>query len=90
MWQDIFDLCNRFGYDDACRKLKSLRPSWKPSEEQPEADLDFSMFAKEIDAVYNLPKEITENTKENPLNWEYAIARHFYELGLNARKEGEK
>lgn len=34
IWQDIFELCNRFGYDDACRKLKSLRPSWKPSKEQ--------------------------------------------------------
>lgn len=55
--------------------------------EQLEVDLDFQVFAKEMDAVFNLPKEVTENTEENPLNWEYAIARHFYELGLNARKE---
>ena len=54
---------------------------------QPEVDLDFRVFGKEMDAVFNLPKEVTENTEENPLNWEYAIARHFYELGLNARKE---
>lgn len=55
--------------------------------EQMEVDLDFQVFAKEMDAVFNLPIEETENTEENPLNWEYAIARHFYELGLNARKE---
>ena len=35
IWKDIFDLCNRFGYDDACRLLKSIsRKSWKPSEAQ--------------------------------------------------------
>lgn len=38
IWKDIFDLCNRFGYDDACRLLKSIsRRSWKPSEEQMDA-----------------------------------------------------
>ena len=26
IWQDIFELCNRFGYDDACRLLKTIRP----------------------------------------------------------------
>ena len=56
-------------------------------QEQPEVDLDFQVFAKEMDAVFNLPKEVTENTEENPLNWEYAIARHFYSLGINTRKE---
>ena len=56
-------------------------------QEQPEVDLDFQVFSKEMDAVFNFPKEVTENTEEDPLNWEYAIARHFYELGLNARKK---
>lgn len=55
-------------------------------EEQSEVDWDFSMFAKEMDVVFNLPEEVTKNTEENPLNWEYAIARHFYELGLKAKK----
>ncbi len=44
---------------------------------EPSEDLDFQVFAKEMDAVFNLPKEVTENTEEDPLNWEYAIARHF-------------
>lgn len=60
---------------------------------QQEVELDFKVFAKEMDAVFNLPKEVTENTEENPLNWEYAIARHFAEWGsihLNARKEETK
>ncbi len=46
-------------------------------DEKPSEDLDFQVFAKEMDAVFNLPKEVTENTEEAPLNWEYAIARHF-------------
>jgi hypothetical protein len=57
-------------------------------QEQPEVELDFQAFSNEMNAVFNLPKDITENTEENQLNWEYAIARHFFDLGrLNARKE---
>ena len=56
------------------------------SQEQRKVDLDFQTFAKEMDKVFSLPKEKTTNTKEDPLNWEYSIAHHFYELGLNARK----
>lgn len=56
-------------------------------QEHPEVDLDFQTFAQNLDAVFALPAEETTNTNENPLNWEYAIARHFYELGLNARME---
>ena len=67
--------------DDILKKIASLQ------QEQPEVDLDFQTFAQEMDAVFNLPKEVTENTEENPLNLEYAIARHFFELGLNARKD---
>lgn len=39
IWKEIFGLCNRFGYDDACRKLRFLRPQphWKPGDEQMEA-----------------------------------------------------
>lgn len=40
-------------------------------------DLDFQTFAKEMDKVFALPSDITKNTEEDPLNWEYAIARHF-------------
>lgn len=51
-----------------------------------EMDLDFQHFAKEMAEVYTLPTSITENTEENPLNWEYAIAKHFFELGLKTQK----
>ena len=54
-------------------------------EEVKEADLDFQMFAKEIEIVFALPLSKTKNTEEEPLNWEYAIARHFYKLGLKAK-----
>ena len=49
-----------------------------------EVDLDFQMFAKEMDTVFNLPSSETKNTEEEPLNWEYAIAKHFFELGMCA------
>ena len=51
-----------------------------------EVDLDFQMFAKEMDIVFALPSSETKNTEEEPLNWEYAIAKHFFELGLKAQK----
>jgi len=31
--------------------------------------------------VFALPKERTTNTKENPMNWEYEIARYFAQWG---------
>ena len=40
-------------------------------------------------SVFALPSSETENTEENPLNWEYAIAKHFFELGLKAAQKGE-
>ncbi len=52
-----------------------------------EVDLDFQRFAKEMDAIFALPSSETKNTEENPLNWEYAIAKHFFELGLKAKGE---
>ena len=52
-----------------------------------EVDLDFQRFAKEMDAIFALPFSETKNTEENPLNWEYAIAKHFYSLGLAQKGE---
>ena len=51
-----------------------------------DVDLDFQRFAKEMEIVFNLPSSETENTEENPLNWEFAIAKHFFELGLKTQK----
>lgn len=60
-------------------RLKSLRPSWKPSEEQQEADLE-----EEMDRFF---EEMSIEEHENIFEDTYQmIARHFYELGLNARK----
>ena len=51
-----------------------------------EVDLDFQTFAKEMDSIFALPSSETKNTEENPLKWEYAIAKYFYELGLKVQK----
>lgn len=50
-----------------------------------EVDLDFQTFAKEMDSIYALPSSKTKNTEEEPLNWEYAIAKHFFELALSLK-----
>ena len=55
-----------------------------------EVDLDFQRFAKEMDAVFALPSSETKNTEEEPLNWEYAIAKHFYELGMQVSNKAQK
>ena len=55
-------------------------------QEQPDMDLDFQRFAKEMDTVFALPASQTKNTEEEPLNWEYTIAKHFYELGRNTKE----
>ena len=52
-----------------------------------EVDLDFQRFAKEMDAIFALPSSETKNTEEEPLNWEYSIAKHFYSLGLAQKGE---
>ena len=52
-----------------------------------EVDLDFQTFAKEMETVFALPSSKTENTEEEPLNWEYTIAKYFFELGLKAKGE---
>lgn len=35
-----------------------------------------------METVFALPSSKTKNTEEEPLNWEYAIAKHFFELGI--------
>ena len=55
-----------------------------------EVDLDFQRFAKEMDAIFALPSSETENTEENPFNWEYAIAKHFFELGMSVSNNAQK
>lgn len=52
-----------------------------------EVELDFQRFAKEMETVFALPSSETKNTEENPLNWEYAIAKHFFELGLKVNQD---
>jgi hypothetical protein len=64
-----------------CELLSSLN-----NLEVKEVNLDFQMFAKEMDTVFNLPSLETKNTEEEPLNWEYAIAKHFFELGMQQSK----
>lgn len=55
-----------------------------------EFDLDFQRFAKEMDTVFALPSSKTKNTEEEPLNWEYVIAKHFFELGLKVQHDNWK
>ena len=69
-------------YIATCRKVLSLLDTLEVKE----ADLDFQMFAKEMDIVFALPSSETKNTEEEPLNWEYAIAKHFYSLRFKAQK----
>ena len=60
---------------------------WLDGLDAKEVDLDFQTFAKEMDSVFALPSSETKNTEEEPLNWEYSIAKHFFELGLKAKGE---
>ena len=65
-------------FNDNYRKF--LRPSWKPSEKQPDVD-----FEKEIDRWFG--EQYMQNMVGLPNKpIVQIIARHFYELGLNARK----
>ena len=63
------------GKRKVCQHLKNFIDHMQ--ENPASEDLDFQTFAKEMDNVFNLPSDVTENTEEEPLNWEYAIARHF-------------
>lgn len=71
------------GNNSVCQALLSFLDTL----EQEPVDLDFQYFAKEMDNIFALSSSKTKNTEEEPLNWEYAIARHFYSLGRNARKD---
>ncbi len=65
--------------------LKSLRPSWNSSEEQPEVDLDAEI------AIY-LNRNVLNRINNADIIEDFTtmeageLAEHFYELGLKARK----
>lgn len=64
-------------YDDILSLVDSLQ------QEYPEVDLE-----KEIERTY-YDGSVTDTSDMDHVDYEN-IARHFYELGLNARKEDEK
>lgn len=78
-YHEEFDCAYRDGNNGALYALKDKLDTLEVKE----VDLDFQRFAKEMDAVFALPSSETNNTEEEPLNWEYAIAKHFFELGLS-------
>ena len=79
----------RLSTDGRIAGLKGLL-SFIDTLEVKEADLDFQMFAKEMDIVFALPSSETKNTEEEPLNWEYAIAKHFFKLGMAVSSKSQK
>lgn len=81
-YHEEYDCAYRDGNNGALYALKGKVNSLEVKE----VDLDFQRFAKEMDAVFALPSSETNNTEEEPLNWEYVIAKHFFELGLQAQK----
>ena len=74
------------GEYNALSKLESFIDTLEVKE----VDLDFQRFAKEMDAIFALPSSETKNTEEEPLNWEYAIAKHFFELGMQVSNKAQK
>lgn len=74
---------HNLGRYDMCKKMLSFIDGLEVKE----VDLDFQRFAKEMDVIFALPSSETKNTEENPLNWEYAIAKYFFELGIKTQKE---
>ena len=78
------------GISDKVEKAKNKREALGDvllsieNSEVKEVDFNFQRFAKEMDAVFAFPSSETKNTEEEPLNWEYAIAKHFFELGLRS------
>ena len=70
--------------------LKSLRPSWKPSEEQPQVADASKMEQPEVDLITEYDARFDSDPVYRKLvnrSAGIAIARHFYELGLKAREE---
>jgi hypothetical protein len=82
--------CKRSGLERMVHKISAYNKmlAFISTLEVKEVDLDFQRFAKEMDAIFALPSSETKNTEEEPLNWEYSIAKHFYSLGL--AQKGEK
>ncbi len=78
-----YDCAYRDGNNGALYALKGKLDTLEVKE----VDLDFQRFAKEMDAIFALPSSKTKNTEEEPLNWEYAIGKHFYLLGLEQKGE---
>ena len=64
-----------------CVKIKKLIASLQ--QEQPEVDLE-KEFNNFLDNVEGVPRMWHSNEQ---IEWVKEIAKHFYELGLNARKE---
>ena len=81
-YHEEYDCAYRDGNNGALYALKGRINTLEVKE----VDLDIQTFAKEMDTVFALPSSETKNTEEEPLNWEYAIAKHFFELGLNVSK----
>ena len=77
-------------YEDAEQLVFLAKEELLKDLEVKEVDLDFQRFAKEMDTVFALPSSKTENTEEEPLNWEYSIAKHFFELGLKVQHDNWK
>ena len=82
-YHEEYDCAYRDGNNGALYALKGRINTLEVKE----VNLDFQRFAKEMDAIFALPSSETKNTEEEPLNWEYAIAKHFYLLGLAQKGE---
>ena len=79
---DVYECAYRDGNNGALYVLKGKLDTLEVKE----MDLDFQRFAKEMEIIFALPYSKTKNTEEEPLNWEYVIAKHFFELGLKVQK----
>ena len=85
-------------YDLGCRhtaeKYDEIEYNRQRAEESVckdlEKEIDFQTFSKEMGAVFALPKERTKNTEEEPLRWEYEIARHFAQWGAKHLADDSK
>ena len=84
--------CKRSGLEKIMHQIGAYNKilSFIDALEVKEVDLDFQRFAKEMDAIFALPSSETKNTEEEPLNWEYAIAKHFFELGIAVSNKAQK
>lgn len=84
-------LANNEDLQDAIEDAFKAGAEWMAGQfqqEQPEVDLE-KEFAHEY-AIYHLPNFIIASIVDGTelIDFIYKTARHFYELGLNARKKG--